>query len=83
MLDAERIKRSNWFKYLGSNVDEDGGVEREINSRVQAGWKNWRDVSGVLCDKKVPLRVKGKLYKNCGKTGNDVWYGMFAYEEHK
>ena len=29
MLDEERIERSNWFKYLGSKVDEDGGVERE------------------------------------------------------
>ena len=62
-LDGENIRRVDKFKYLGSLVDETGNVEGEIKSRIQSGWKNLREVSGVLCDRKVPVKLKGKVYK--------------------
>ena len=54
-----RIKE---FKYLGSTVQESGGCEREVKKRVQAGWNGWRRISGVICDRRLPARVKGKVY---------------------
>lgn len=62
-LGEEKVKKVNHFKYLGSVFDEKGEMEREVNHRVQAGWKNWRDITGVLCDRKMPVKLKGKLYK--------------------
>ena len=50
------------FKYLGSIVQNDGEIEADVNYHIQAGWLKWRRVSGVLCDKKVPLKLKGTLY---------------------
>ena len=41
----------------------DGSEDKEVTSRIQAGWKSWRDVSGVLCDRKMPVKLKGKVYK--------------------
>ena len=29
---------------------------------MQAGWNGWTKVSGVICNRKLPARVKGKLY---------------------
>ena len=37
--------------------------EAYVNHRIQAGWLKWRRASGVLCDKKVPLKLKGKFYR--------------------
>ena len=34
-----------------------------MKKRVQAGWNEWRRMSGVICDRRVPARIKGKVYK--------------------
>ena len=52
------------FKYLGSTVQKSGGCEREVKKRVQAGWNGWRKVSGIICDRRLPARVKGKVYSS-------------------
>lgn len=36
---------------------------KDIKKCVQAAWKRWRKVSGVICDKRVPARMKGKVHK--------------------
>ena len=63
MKDA-KVPRVKEFKYLGSTVQESGGCEREVKKRVQAGWNGWRRVSGVICDRRLPARVKGKVYSS-------------------
>ncbi|RZB98883.1 LINE-1 retrotransposable element ORF2 protein [Glycine soja] len=50
------------FKYLGSVIQDDGEIEGDVNHRIQAGWMKWRKASGVLCDAKVPIKLKGKFY---------------------
>ncbi|VDP55954.1 unnamed protein product [Heligmosomoides polygyrus] len=35
----------------------------EVNSRVSAAWSNWRSLSGVLCDRKIPEHLKSKIYR--------------------
>ena len=62
-LGEVTIPRKDYFKYLGSYVQSDGGIDRDIEHRVQSGWLRWRRASGVLCDKKVPAKLKGKFYK--------------------
>ncbi|KAI0486585.1 hypothetical protein KFK09_029333 [Dendrobium nobile] len=41
----------------------DGEIDGDIISRIQVGWLKWRNASGLLCDRKVPLKLKGKFYK--------------------
>ena len=57
-----KMPRVKEFKYLGSTVQESGSCEREVKKRVQAGWNGWRRVSGVVCDRRLLARVKGKVY---------------------
>ena len=49
--------------YIGSTLQSDGDMSTDINNRTQCGWNNWRKMSGVLCDKRVPPNVKGKKHK--------------------
>ena len=63
-LQGEKVKKAKNFKYLGSTVSSDGRCEEEVRRRIQAGWMSWKKVSGVLCDRKLSARVKGKIYKS-------------------
>nr|GEV28372.1 putative reverse transcriptase, identical [Tanacetum cinerariifolium] len=35
----------------------------DVAHRIRAGWMKWRAASGVLCDKRIPLKLKGKFYR--------------------
>ena len=63
-MEDAKVPRVKEFKYLRSTVQESGGSEREVKKRVQAGWNGWRRVSGVICDRRLPARVKGKVYSS-------------------
>ena len=62
MLEDTKVPRIKEFKYLCSTVQESSSCEREIKKRVRAGWYEWRKVSGVICDTRLPARVKGKVH---------------------
>ena len=63
-MEDIKVLRVKELKYLGSTVQKNGGCEREIKKRVQAGWNGWRRVSGVICDRRLPARVKEKVYNS-------------------
>ena len=63
-MEDTKVPRVKEFKYLGSTVQESGSCEREVKRRVQAGWNRWRKVSGVICSRTLPARVKGKVYSS-------------------
>ena len=63
-MEDTKVPRVKEFKYLGSTVQKSGGCERQIKKRVQAGRNGWRRVSGVICDRRLPARVKGKAYSS-------------------
>ena len=59
-MEDTKLPRVKEFKCLRSTVQESGGCEREVKRRVQEGWNRWRRVSGVICDRRLPARVKEK-----------------------
>lgn len=37
--------------------------DMKVTNRIQAGWENWKEVMGILCERRVPVRLKVKMYK--------------------
>ena len=62
-LGGEEIKNVTTFKYLGSMFDAEGGTTTDCKNRVRLAWNKWREVTGVICDKKVPVKLKHKIFK--------------------
>ena len=75
--EGEEVERVTHFKYLGTSMEEEGGMDTEIAKRVGAGWMNWKKCSGVLCDKKMPVKLKGKVYRTVVRPamlyGAETW----------
>ena len=58
----------NVFKHLGSSVFvAEGGSETDLNNIVNAAWAKWREVSGVMCDTKMPIKLNDKIYRTIVK----------------
>ena len=60
-LQGERVK--NTFTYLHGIDAENGELDAEVIHRVQSGWNNWERVYGVLCDRRMNVKIKGKVYR--------------------
>ncbi|KAK3574121.1 hypothetical protein QTP86_003462 [Hemibagrus guttatus] len=73
-LQGEEVKKVQEFKYLGSTVQSNAECGKEVKKRVQAGWNGWRKVSGVLCDRKISARIKGKVYRTVVRPA--MLYGL-------
>ncbi|KAK3575237.1 hypothetical protein QTP86_023435, partial [Hemibagrus guttatus] len=73
-LQGEEVKKVQEFKYLGSTVQSNGECWKEVKKRVQAGWNGWRKVWGVLCDRKISARIKGKVYRTVVRPA--MLYGL-------
>ena len=62
-IQGENLERVNTFKYIGAPLADNGDLDAEMTRIIQSGWKNWKRVSGILCDRIIRLKVKGKLHK--------------------
>ena len=60
---GEELQRVHHVKYIGSSVEETGGMTTEISRSVSAARRNWKRCCGVLCDRRMPVELKGKVYK--------------------
>ncbi|KAK4322649.1 hypothetical protein Pmani_006626 [Petrolisthes manimaculis] len=61
-MDGIKLKRVTSFKYLGSMLEPSGRLDKEIRHRIQSGWNNWK-LTGVTCNRKVPVKLNGKIHK--------------------
>jgi hypothetical protein len=63
-LDGQVVLKKDTFHYLGSMLQKNGDIDEDVSHRIKSGWLKWRQASDVLCDPRVPLKLKDKLYSN-------------------
>ena len=44
-------------------IQKDGEIHEDVTHRIKTGWLKWRNALRVLCDGKIPLKLKEKFYR--------------------
>jgi hypothetical protein len=85
-LEGQIVPKKDTFRYLGSMLQRDGDIDADVSHRIKAGWIKWRQASGVLCDKRVPQKLKGKFYRTAIRPamlyGAECWPTKIHYVQH-
>ena len=72
------------FKYIGSTIDR-GVASKEMDNRVTKALSKWRELSGVICDKKSPTKLKLLIYHTVIRPtllyGCETWPMSVKYEK--
>jgi hypothetical protein len=52
-------------------------MDEDVSHRIKAGWLKWHQASGVLCDLRVSLKLRGKFYRTAIRpamlNGAECW----------
>ena len=76
-IDGDELPTLTSFKYIGSLFTREGGSHTDVNNRIRIGWMKWKEVSGVICDRKKPVELKDKVFKTIirpGMTYGSEWW---------
>ena len=56
------IPRLDKLRYLGSIIQEEGDTDDDTNQWIKVRRQKRKNALGVLCDKRISLRLKGRIY---------------------
>jgi hypothetical protein len=79
MLDSmvRWYPRNTHFATLGSVLQKYGDIDEDLSHRIKVGWLNGCQASGVLCDPRMPLKLKVKFYRTAIRSamlyGAECW----------
>jgi len=60
---------------------QNGEIDEDINQLIKVGWQKRKYAMGVLCDKKIPVGLKGKVYRMVIKPA--ILYGLECWSIKK
>ena len=76
-LEEGRLEEVDTFKYLGDELECEGGVEGAVRGRISASWLKWKEISSLLVNRGVPLRHRARVYEACIRPvllyGSETW----------
>jgi hypothetical protein len=62
-------------------LQSDGEIDEDVSHRIRAGWVKWRQAFDILCDKKVPNKLKDKFYRTTIRPTMMYGAGCWATKE--
>lgn len=83
-LNGVMLPKCEKFKYLGSMINVEATCDSDINHRISVGWMKWKQNSSVFCDKRMPLKLKGRLFTTVVRPaltyGSQCWTMQKKFE---
>jgi hypothetical protein len=73
-LDGQVVPKKDTFCYLGSMLQKNEDIDEDVSHKIKVGWLKWRQGSSVLCDPRVPLKLKDKFYRTAIRP--EMLYGV-------
>ena len=64
MLDGNDIDTVDMLSYHVDVFGTEGVAQEAVTSKTRYASKTFKDVSSVLCNNDIPLRIKVTLYKS-------------------
>jgi len=63
--DDANLELVDKFCYLGDMLSVDRDADAAVETRIQIGWKIFRQLVPLLTNKDISLTVRGRLYSSC------------------
>ncbi len=64
-IENEEIEKVDQYKYLSQTVKLDEHTREEVNIRIKAGWSCFGRYKDILCDQKLPMSLRRRMYDQC------------------
>ena len=64
-VDNETIEKVDRYKYLGQTVMMKNHTREEVMIRIKAGWSAFGRFKDILCDRKLPMTIRRRMYNQC------------------
>ena len=65
------------FKYIESLVTSEGGSQADVSNMIKIVRMKWKEISGVMCDRKMPVELKDRVFKTIIRPamtyGSECW----------
>lgn len=71
-----QVKKKSYL-VIHPTIHQSSGCHKEAEIRVLKAWSKWQELSGMLCDRRIPSRLKIPIYKTSIRPallyGNATW----------
>ena len=86
ILNGEPLEEVDCFKYLGSQMAANGGCKRDVEHRMNEGYRAWGALKSVLSNRRLGIKAKKCLYEGVivpmALYGAEAW-GMRSAERRE
>ncbi|PIK46657.1 endonuclease-reverse transcriptase [Apostichopus japonicus] len=73
MVEKEEIDKMDRYKYLGQTIMLGEHTREEVLIRIKAGWSCFGRYKDILCDPKLPMCIRRRMYNQCVIPTNGLW----------
>ncbi|KAL4184631.1 hypothetical protein AMTRI_Chr10g226500 [Amborella trichopoda] len=80
-IDGQDVHKRPHFQYIGSIIQENREIEEDVVHRIRTGWAKWRCAIGILCYRRIPLKLKDKFYRTAVRPA--LFYGAECWADKK